>query len=429
MTTWNIFPSTNGPASPASLTGSYIAGMMWTPKQSAKWLLGYRAWCCNTGQPTTPVKCALRNSLSPTTGDAALVPNSTATTGTLVPGTWNNALLPIPIPVALNAPYIACAAYNGNFPFTISQFGPAEPFASGITQGPLLAYSDSSLGATVNATPFTLPQGCFTTAFSDPTSPGATPASGNNSFNSWVDVILSDTPPAGFTGPYEGWPNMYNPPPGAALDTNQAFNVAHQFDLSQRCQVGRAKFWSITGAASLPTAVGIWDLNAQQLVAANMAPTWLNALTGAPGAAGGGKMTTVMPAVVLPPGQYAVSVFNSNGAAGAWSPRVYGYFLTGDGANGLSWGPVTIPAQAQAKNAYVFQPNPASNPPYTNGSQQEPSNGRFFFNAFTFPNLAVDFNFSSGAPAGAIAEWFGIDLELTPVPGSGYSLPVMELAL
>lgn len=426
MTTRNIF-SVNGPGTATALAGNYIAGIMFGLTQ-VQWLYGYRWWCCPAGsQPTAPVKCALWNPLSPTTGDGALIPNSVAFTGTLVPGQWNNAMLANPLPLALGTPYLPAIAGNGNFPFTISQFGPTQPFANGIVNGPLVAYSDSSAGATVNPSPYTLPQCSFTQAQNDPTL--AMPNLGNSSFNSWVDVIISDVPPPGFAGPYSLFPNKYNADPAAALDTNQPFNLAHEFDLAQACLVGNAYFWSIAGSASLPTAVGIWNIATQQLVASNMAPTWTNALTGAAAVAGGGKIKTTMPAVVLPAGRYRVSVYNANGATAPWSPRVYGYWLTGAGQNGITFGPVSSPAQGNAQPAYVFQPNPGSVPPYTNGSQQEPSNGTFFYNAFTYPNLAVDFNFTSGAPAGAIAEWFGIDLELTPVPGSGYSLPVMQLVM
>lgn len=418
MTTWNIWPATNGPAAATVFGGgSYVAGMMWQVTSAAKWIYGYRAWCCNAGQATTPVKCALWNPLSSTGGDGALIPNSAATSGTLVPGTWNTVLLPAPIPIALGTPYLAAIAYDGNFPFTSAQFGVAQPFANGIVNGPLVAYSDSSLGATVNATPYTLPQGSFTTAVADPVL--AMPSVGNTSFNPWVDVIISDVPPAGFTGPLELWPNKYNTSPPTGLDTNQAFNLAVEVDLAQACAIGNLKFWSITGAASLPTRVGIWNIANQQLVASNAAPTWLNALTGAAAVAGGGKIKTTMPATVLPPGRYRVSVWNSAGAVAAWSPREFGYFLTGAGSAGITWGPVSSPAQGAASSAYVFQPNPGSVPPYTDGVRQEPSNGTFYFDTFTFPYLAVDFNFSAGAPAGAIAENFWIDLELTPVAQSG----------
>jgi hypothetical protein len=110
-----------------------------------------------------------------------------------------------------------------------------------------------------------------------------------------------------------------------------------------------------------------------------------------------------------------VAVFNSAGGAAAWSPREYGYFLTGSGSAGISWGPVSSPAQGSAASAYVYQPAPGATPPYTNGSQQEPSNGTFYFNADQYPYLAVDFNFSGGAPANAIAENFWTDLEVTPI--------------
>lgn len=419
MTTWSIFPSTNGPNTATAFAGSYVAGMMFEVTTPGLWFYGFRWWCCNSGQDTSSKKCALWNPLSSTGGDGALIPNSTAFTGTLTPGSWNQALLPAPIPIALGTPYLAAIAQNGSFPFTTGQFGSGQPFASGIVNGPLIAYSDSTHAATVNASPYTLPQCSFTTAVNDPTL--AMPSVGNSSFNSWVDVLISDQAPAGFTGPYELFPNKFNTSPTTGLDTNQPFNLATEFDLAQRCLIGNLKWWSITGAASLPTSVGIWDIASQQLVASNTSPTWLNALTGAAGVAGGGKVKTVMPATVLPPGKYRVSVFNANGGAASWSPREFGYFLTGAGSAGITWGPVTSPAQGAAQPAYVFQQNGASTPPFTSppGPQQLPQNGTFAHDSFIFPYLGVVDGITVGAPAGAIAENFWIDLELTPLPPSG----------
>jgi hypothetical protein len=415
MTTWSaFFPATSGPAAATFISGNYVAGAMFGIRASGLWVYGYRWWCCATGQPTAAVKCCLWNPLSPSTGNGALIPNSVAFTGTLTPGSWNTALLPVPLPISLGTPYIAAVAGNGPFPFTVSQFEPAEPFASGIVNGPLVFYSDSSLGATVNPSPYTLPQMPFTTAVSDPTL--HMPDTGNNSCNLWVDVIISDVPPAGFAGPYQLLPNKYDLDPAASLDAAVAFNLATEVDLAQPCLTGPSYFWSLPGAASLPTAVGVWNIASQQLVASNVAPAWTNALTGAAAVAGGGKIATTFPAVLLPPGRYKVSVWNANGGLGAWSPRVYNYFGTGAGASGISWGPVSSPSFGNGQPNYIFQPSPGSVPPYTDGHSQEPSNGSFYYDQFIYPNLEVNFNFSSGAPPGAIAEFFGNDMLFTPVP-------------
>lgn len=416
MTSWSIFPSTNGPATATSLSGSYVAGMMWEVTQSALWLYGYRAWCCNSNQPTTPVKCALWNPKSPTGGDGALIPSSAATSGTLTPGTWNTVLLPTPVPVSLGTPYIAAIAYDGNFPFTISQFGPTQPFASGITNGPLIAYSDSASGATVNATPYTLPQGSFTQASSDPAL--AMPSLGNSSFNPWADVIVSDVAPANYAGPYRLWPNKYDASPATGLDTNEPFTLATQYNLSRACATSWLWFYSPSGASGLPTWCGVYAIAGQALMAQNASPSWVTP-DGSTGASAGGGWCKAALHTTLPAGQYKACVYNSAGASGSWSPREYGYFLTGSGQNGISWGPVSSPAQGSAANAYIFQPNASSTPPYTDGSSQEPSNGTFYFNAQQYPYLAVDYHTSSGAPVGAIAETFWIDLEVTPLPNSG----------
>jgi hypothetical protein len=421
VTSWSIFPATNGPSAATSLSGSYVAGMMWEVTQSALWLYGYRAWCCNTGQLTTPVRCALWTPRSSTGGDGALIPGSAALTGTLVPGTWNNAMLAAPVPIAIGTPYIAAIAYDGNFPFTISQFGPAEPFASGIANGPLIAYSDSASGATVNATPYTLPQGSFTQANSDPAL--AMPSLGNSSFNSWADVIISDVPPAGYSGPYELWPNKYDASPATGIDTNLPFTLANQVGLARKCTVSWLKFFSPAGAAGLPTSCTVYSVASQLAVITNAAPSWVQLDGVTPAVAGGGWCKAAMTGT-LPAGQYKAAVYNANGAtAPGWSPREYGYWLTGAGSAGVSWGPVSSPAQGSAASAYVWQSGAGSTPPFTSGGQQEPQNGTFFqppSGASTgYPYLGVDFNKSIGAPANAIAENFWTDLIVTPVPVKG----------
>lgn len=416
MTTWSIFPATNGPSAATAFTGSYVAGQMWKVSTSGLWLYGYRWWCCSTGQDTSSKKCALWNPKSSTGGDGALIPGSTALTGTLTPGAWNTALLATPIPIAIGTPYIACVAQNGAFPFTASQFGSGQPFASGIVNGPLVAYSDSTAGATVNNTPYTLPQGCFTTSVSDPTA--AMPAVGNSSFNSWVDVIISDQAPAGYAGTYRLWPGKYDASPSTGLDANEPFTLATQVGLSQACSVSWIWFYSPATAASLPTSCRVYSVASQLAVISNTSPSWRTPDGSGAASAGGGWCKAAVSGT-LPAGQYKAAVCNSAGGTASWSPREYGYWLTGAGSSGISWGPVSSPAQGSAASAWVFQPNALSVPPYTNGSQQEPSNGTFYFNADQYPYLAVDYHFSSGAPAGAIAESFWVDLEVTPLPSSG----------
>jgi hypothetical protein len=390
--------------------------MMWNVTSSAKWFYGHRVWCCNTGQSTAPVKCCLWNPTS-SAGAGVVIPGTTITSGTLTAGAWNNVLLPAPVPISLATPYLTAVAINGAFPFTISQFGPGNPFASGITNGPLVAYSDSASGATTNASPYTLPQCSFTTAQSDPTI--QMPNVGNTSFNSWMDAIVSDVAPANYGGPYELWPSKYDASPATGIDTNLQFTLANQYNLSTLSSASWLKFFSPPTASGLPTSCKVYSIASQQAVITNASPSWVKLDGVTPATAGGGWCKTAVTGT-LPAGQYKVSVYNANGAtAPGWSPREYGYFLTGAGASGVSWGPASSPAQGSAAAAYVFQPNAGSTPPYTDGSTQEPSNGTFYYNADQYPYLAVDYHTSSGAPAGAIAENFWVDLVTTPLPNSG----------
>lgn len=408
----------NGPSTATAFSGSYMAGLMFQVTQPAMWFNGYYLWVCNTGQSTSPVQCALWNASSSSGG--ILVPNTTVTSGTLTAGQWNFIPLPTPVPIAIGTPYCTAISINGAFPDTTHQFGSGNTYVNGITNGPLLAYSDSGSGGS-NPAPYTLHQMPFSTSFAVPTT--AMPTVNNLNDNLWVDVQVSDTGPAGYAGSYRLWPNKLDSSPSSGLDTNLPFSLATEVRLDRPCSVSWIWFYSYPGATGgLPTTARVWRISGQAMMIANTSPSWVKPDGVTPAVQGGGWAKCAVSGV-LPAGQYKVSYYNANGASGPWSPREYGYWLTGSGASGISWGPISSPAQGSANTAYVYQPNPASTPPYTDGSTQEPSNGTFSHDGDPYPYLAVDYHTSSGAPVGAIAENFWADLEVTPVPVSPFTQP------
>jgi hypothetical protein len=110
---------------------------------------------------------------------------ATETSGTLSPG-WNLVSLGTPFALATSTAYCFATGVNGNFNDTQNSFGSGDPYAAGITSGPAICYSDTSGSA---PSPSTYAQGLFSTAGTDPTT--TFPNDGTNSYNPWLDVVIS----------------------------------------------------------------------------------------------------------------------------------------------------------------------------------------------------------------------------------------------
>ena len=149
MGTYRLFPSTDGPSSPVSYSGPFLAGVLFCVTTNC-WFEGYWWWVCPSGQSTSPQKFALWQVYGP--GEGNLVPGSVVTSGTLTAGQWNYIPLPTPLQLSIGnitgtgaAVYEAATGFTGGFPDTNSQFARASltPLAS-LTDR-FSAYSD--LGA------------------------------------------------------------------------------------------------------------------------------------------------------------------------------------------------------------------------------------------------------------------------------------------
>lgn len=330
--TYRLFPATNGPTSPTSYSGPFVAGVVTGITAGGCWLDGYWWWVCPSGQSTAAQKFALWCLQS--SGSGAVVPDSTVTSGTLTAGQWNYVPLPAPVPLSIGATYTAATGFTDNFPITNNQFGSGDVYSAGIVNGPLTAYSDTS-GS--NPSPLGTMQATFSVASSDPTA--SMPTYGSGSSNFWMDLQVTTSPPAGTS--YRLWPG-YPVIPGHLDSDASGYTLATEFQLSQSCTLDNIWYYSAPGASVLPTRCAIWDTGSQSVVSGtdNTSPAWS-------GSTGSGWVSCAYSGVTLPAGDYKVAVFNGGGSP--WYMATEGYWATGGpGANGITTGPVTAPGSAAA---------------------------------------------------------------------------------
>ncbi len=329
---FRLFPSTSGPASPVSYSGSFLSGVGFEVTTGGVWFDGYWWWACPSGQSTAPQKFALWQVHS--SGVGTVIPAATITSGALTAGQWNYVPLAAPVPLAIGACYNACTGFSGSFPATDGQFGSGEPYGAGIVNGPLSAFSDQS-GSLKG--PFSIPQGLFGVAGTDPTV--NMPANGSNSANFWIDLLVTTTAPSGTS--YRLWPN-YPVMPGAIEGSASGYTLATEFQLSKACSLDNIWFYSPSNAGALPTRCAIWNVSSQSVVSGtdNTSPSWT-------GATGSGWVAAAYNGVTLPAGDYKVAVFYGGGSE--WFQVLTGYFGSGGaGANGITSGPLTAPGLANA---------------------------------------------------------------------------------
>ena len=338
--TYRLFPSTNGPSSAFSDNTDWIAGVGFEVTDGGMWFEGYWWWVCNTGQQTTPVNFALWQITSNSAG--ILIPGSHVTSGTLTAGQWNYVPLATPIQLSLRTGYMAAVGFvcTTGFPYTPNQFDTGDPYASGITNGPLFAWPNT--GATRWDS---IAQGAYSVASADPTA--NMPSSDVNSANLWMDVQVSDTAPSGYSGSYRLWPNQPDPYNWQDDTPTNNWTLGTEFNLSQACMLDNIWFYSPSGTSQLPTECGIWNVADHTIVADthNASPSWS-------GAAGSGWISCSYSGVTLPAGDYKVSVFNGASNVVTWSATSSPYWSSpGFGANGITNGPLSQPRTIKTRPA------------------------------------------------------------------------------
>ena len=364
MTTWRLFPSSNGPSAAVSYSGDLLCGVQFCVTAEA-WFQGYWWWVCPAGQSTDPVKCALWlcPNAEDTPGAPQLVAGSVVTSGNLTAGQWNWIPLPAAIPLSLGgstgmtppisaiglAVYTAAIGVNGSFPDTNHSYGSGDTYANGITNGPLTAYSQPS--GTMPIPPGGYSgggNGIFTTDASDPSlvCPGELTATDDNL---WVDVQISDYSDAPAGTSLRLWPSA----PGIVQSPNRDNTIsmsATAFSLSTSCKLDRIWTNNPPGSTGFPTRVGIWNTDTRTEVPGtdNASPSWLTP-EGAAASVGSGWMYVdyTSAGIVLSAGNYAVSFFNGDGVYlyndyhnyyFAGTDPVGGAIVGGAGWNGISWG-------------------------------------------------------------------------------------------
>ena len=360
MTSYRLFPSTNGPGGVTAYSGNFMAGVIFNVS-NYMWLEGYWWWATPGGDLPPAQKFALWTAYGPTSYHSFLVPGTTVTMGAQTSGQWNFAPLVPAVQLSPGVIYEAATAWTASagFPDTGSQFGAAQPYAAGITDGPLMAYSDQ--GATAPA-PVNIPQGLFSTAFNDPTL--GQPSGGSSSSNFWIDLQVRDTPPPSGPLTYRIWPNRG----GVNIPTNgneSPYTLATQFSVTTTCLLDRLWWYSPSNATALPTRCGLWDIATHAVYGGtdNPSPSWLLP-GGAAGSAGGGWMYVdysygqpTNTGIVLYPGRnYYAAVYQPTAGVPWWETVLPYWSAGGVGANGFTNGPLVAPnsaASVSGQGAYA----------------------------------------------------------------------------
>lgn len=348
MTTWRLMDGANGrpgiastgtqpPATATAYTGPYVAGLVAnTTGTAVLWLQGYWWWVPGTGGNTAPQKFCLWQATSSTTG--TIVPGSTVTSGTLTAGQFNFIALPTPVPLVPFFPYVPATGLTSTspqgFPATQNQFGVAQPYAGGYSNGPLTAAANGA------STSFNLPQSPFTIAGSDP----AVNFPDSNDANDllWLDIQVTDQVPAGAT--YRAFPSAPGGFSGGAQ--NLAYTLGVEFHVTSPCKLLRIWHYSPATATILPSRCALWNVATQTEVAGtdNQAPAWS-------GAAGSGWVSCDYSAanVTLAAGtNYKVSTFTSNNTAVWFAASANFWGGGGLWSGGITNGPLVIPGNAAA---------------------------------------------------------------------------------
>lgn len=351
MTTYSLMDGVsgrpgNGPALVTSASGGWLIGTQFSVTGQMMWLDSYRLWVPTNGDVTAR-KFALWN----TTGSSTetLVPGSVVTSGVLTLGAWNVVNLARPIQLAPGTQYVAACGWTvvTGISVTSNQFDSGQPFAAGIVNGPLTGWS---AGTGSNPYPVTGVgvgiggQQVFSNALgADPSV--AMPNNGSGSDNLWIDVVVDDTAPGGYSGSYRLWPNRYELG-NWNLDTANNFTLGQAFSLSSACTINNVWFYSPASVTQLPTEVAVMDTSGT-VIASNSSPSWV-LLGGGAAAAGQGWMSASLSGSLSPSTTYWACVLNGAGSPAIWNAAAASYWTTGFGGGGLVAGPITAPNNAGA---------------------------------------------------------------------------------
>ena len=318
--TYRLFGNHTGPstAAPVASTG-LVTSLVFEATTGGAWLEGYWLWVCDRGQPTAPqtftVWLPYRGANYVHTGE--IVPGTTVTSGELLRGRWNFVPLPHAVSLSIATLYQLETGAIGGVPLTANMWGPHDPWAKGVTSGPLFAPSSGP-----NST-----DQCATAIGSNPTKVVAAYSYEFPYF--WLDVQITTKAPAGSS--YRLWPSMpliVAPPKAADSDAADTYeqSAGTEFWLSTECTLNKIWFFSpvpnplvkTPAAALLPGACAIFDIATQRMVDGTLRgtsgsnptkmPDWRKP-DGNAAKAGDGWIYCAYEGVGLPKGKYKTAVY------------------------------------------------------------------------------------------------------------------------
>ena len=382
--TYRLFGNHRGPdtAVPTGTEG-LVTSLIFEVTTGGGWLEGYWLWVCDEGQSTAPQKFTL---WMPYLGanyvhTGEIVPGTTVTSGELVPGRWNFVRLPHAVPLSIATSYQLATGAIGGVPLTQNMWGPRDPWAKGVTSGPLFAPSSGP-----NST-----DQCAAAAGSNPTK--VVSAYSYESPYFWLDAQITTKAPAGSS--YRLWPGMplIAAPPKTTdsddADTNEQ-SSGTEFWLSAECTLNKIWFFSpipspLAGAPAatlLPGACAIFDIATRSMVDGTMrgtagpspakTPDWRKP-DGKTAKAGDGWIYCAYEGVKLPEGKYKTAVYCYGG--GTTTDYKYYFFQEQrfyfgsviNDSTGAAIGRATAPDGI--RNGPLYSPNVAkAAPAQSNGS-------------------------------------------------------------
>ena len=173
---------TQPPSAGVPYAGPYLAGLVFEVTTSPRYLQGYWWWVPATNSQTAPQKFALWLLTGNLTG--SLVANSVVTSGTLTLDSFNYVPLGTSILLTASVPYVAATGLTstGGVPFTENQWDVGDPYAAGITNGPLYA-------PPMGGNAYNVPQSPYSLGGSDPSL--LMPVTNDIADILWLDVQVS----------------------------------------------------------------------------------------------------------------------------------------------------------------------------------------------------------------------------------------------
>ena len=323
-TTHRLFGNRRGPAAAMS-TGSkgLVTSLVFEMKTGGGWLEGYWLWVCDTGQSTAPqtftVWLPYQGANYVDTGE--IVPGTTVTSGRLVPGRWNFVPLRHAVSLSIATQYQLETGTVGGVPVTQHMWGPGNPWAKGVTSGPLFA-------------PPSGPNSTDQCAVAPGSNPTKVVAAYSYAFPYlWLDVQISTKAPAGSS--YRLWPSMPRivaPPKttGSDVADTSEQSAGTEFWLSTECTLDKIWFYSprrnplvkTPAAVLLPSACAIFDIASQSMVPGTMRgttgphpskmPNWRRP-DGAAAKPGDGWVYCAYQGIRLRKGKYKTAVYSYGG--------------------------------------------------------------------------------------------------------------------